>query len=79
VQPRPAAAQAEPPLRAEEPVQRWWLLPGLAEPLQQDVRPPDVPAEPRRWRDAALRALQPAGQPSLEDEPPRDRQAASQQ
>jgi hypothetical protein len=60
-------------------VQHWLLLLGLAEALQQDVRPLDSPAEPRRWLDAALRALQPAEQPSLEDEPPRDRQAASQQ
>jgi hypothetical protein len=79
VQPQPAAAQAEQPLRAEEPVQRWLLLLGLAEALQQDVRPLDLPAEPRRWPDAALWALQPAEQPLLEDEPPRDRQAASQQ
>jgi hypothetical protein len=79
VQPRLAAAQAEQPLRAEEPVQRWLLLLELAEALQQDVRRLDLPAEPRRWLDAALRALQPAEQPSLEDEPPRDRQAASQQ
>jgi hypothetical protein len=60
-------------------VQHWLLLLGLAEALQQDVRPLDSPAEPRQWLDAALRALQPPGQPSLEDEPPRDRQAASQQ
>jgi hypothetical protein len=79
VQPRPAAAQAEQPLRAEEPAQPWLLLLGLAEVLQQDVRPLDLPAEPRRWLDAALWVLQPAEQPSLEDEPPRDRQAASQQ
>jgi hypothetical protein len=79
VQKQPAA-QAEQPLRAEGPVQRWLLLLGLAEALQQDVRPRDLPAEPRRWLvDAALRALQPAEQPSLEDEPPRDRQAAWQQ
>jgi hypothetical protein len=55
------------------------LLLVLAEALQQDVRPLDLPAEPKRWPDAALRALQPAEQPSLEGEPPRDRQAASQQ
>jgi hypothetical protein len=78
VQPRPAAARAEQPLRAEEPAQHWLLLPGLAA-VQQDVRPLDVRAEPRRWLDAALWALRPAGQPSLEDELPRDRQAASQQ
>jgi hypothetical protein len=74
VQPQ-LAAQTEQPLRAEEPVQRWLLLLGLAEALQRDVRPLDLPAEPKRWLDAALRALQPA----LEDEPPRDPQAASQQ
>jgi hypothetical protein len=79
VQPQLAAAQAEQPLRAEEPGQRWLLLLELAEALQQDVRPLDSPAEPRRWLDAALWALQPAEQPSLEDGPPRDRQAASQQ
>jgi hypothetical protein len=79
VLPRPAAAQAEQPLRAEEPVQRWLLLLGLAEALQQDVRPLDLPAEPKRWPDAVRWALQAAEQPSLEDEPPRDRQAASQQ
>jgi hypothetical protein len=54
VQPQPAA-QAEQPLRAEEPVQRWWLPLELA--LQQAVRPLDLPAEPRRWLDAASRAL----------------------
>jgi hypothetical protein len=53
VQPQPAA-QAEQPLRAEEPVQPWWLLLGLAEAPQQDVRPLDLPAEPRRWLAAAL-------------------------
>jgi hypothetical protein len=55
------------------------LLLGLAEVLQQDVRRLDLPAEPRRWLDAAMWVLQPVEQPSLEDEPPRDRQAASQQ
>ena len=60
-------------------MQRWLLLLELAEALQQDVRPLDLPAEPKRWPDAALRALQAAGQPSLEGEPPQDRQAASQQ
>jgi hypothetical protein len=48
VQPQPATAQAEQPLRAEEPVQRWLLLLVLAEALQQDVRPLDLPAEPKR-------------------------------
>lgn len=78
MQPQPAA-QAEQPLRAEELVRRWLLLLVLAEVLQQDVRPLDLPAEPRRWLDAALWVLQPAERPSLEDELPRDRRAASQQ
>jgi hypothetical protein len=48
VQPQLAAAQVEQPLRAEEPGQRLLLLLGLAQALQQDVQPLDLPAEPRR-------------------------------
>jgi hypothetical protein len=72
-----AALRVLEPLR---PVVQRWLQQAQVEELRlPGVRLPDLPAEPRRLPDGALRARQPAEQPSLAVAPLRGRRAAWRQ